>query len=186
MFRYTLMRTVLNPLLAIASDQGLMRLEFLPRGYQYHTHASAFAKMINEQDDGVEESLQEDDSHFKDLREQLAGYFIGSRETFDIPLDLRGSRFQLRVWTNLVRIPYGKLKTYKEVARSIRRPTATRAVGQAAGRNPVPILVPCHRLVGVNRSLVGFAGGLSVKAQLLRLEGHTLGDTSRIEPAKLF
>jgi len=92
----------------------------------------------------------------------------------------------LRVWTNLVRIPYGKLKTYKEVARSIRRPAATRAVGQAAGRNPVPILIPCHRLVGVNRSLVGFAGGLSVKAQLLRLEGHTLGDTSRIEPAQLF
>lgn len=186
MLRYTLLRTVLNPLLAIAGDRGLMRLEFLPRGYQYHTHASAYLKMLNARANGDEETLQEDADGFEELRRQLAEYFIGTREEFDIPLDLRGSDFQLRVWTALEHIPYGNLKSYKELTRSIRRPTAMRAVGQAAGQNPVPILVPCHRLVGANRSLVGFAGGLSVKAQLLRLEGHTLGDRPRIEPAQLF
>lgn len=186
MLRYTLLRTVLNPILAMSSGQGLLRLEFLPRAYQYHTRASAHLRRINDQMDGDEETMQEDPSVFEDLRQQLGEYFIGERERFDVPLDLRGSDFQLRVWTALVRIPYGKLKTYKELARTIRRPSATRAVGQAAGQNPLPLLVPCHRLVGSNRSLVGFAGGLSIKAQLLRLEGHTLGDRPRIEPAQLF
>ncbi len=186
MLRYTLLRTVLNPMLAVASEEGLMRLEFLPRGYQYHTHASAFVRSTVQEDDASDVDLVEDPASFDDLRDQLAAYFTGQRETFDVPLDLRGTAFQLRVWARLRKIPYGKLKTYKEIARAIKRPAATRAVGQAAGHNPVPILVPCHRLVGTKRTLVGFAGGLSVKAQLLRLEGHTLGDTHRIEAAQLF
>jgi O-6-methylguanine DNA methyltransferase len=186
MLRYTLMRTVLNPMLAVASESGLMRLEFLPRGYQYHTHARAFVRSTVEKDDASAGELVEDPGVFANLRAQLAEYFIGERETFDIPLDLRGTDFQLRVWQRLRQIPYGKLKTYKEIARAIKHPHATRAVGQAAGHNPVPILVPCHRLVGTKRTLVGFAGGLSVKAQLLRLEGHTLGDAHRIEAAQLF
>jgi len=186
MLRYTLLRTVLNPMLAVASEEGLMRLEFLPRGYQYHTHASAFVRSTAQDKDASDDELIEDPAAFADLRAQLAEYFIGQRETFDLPLDLHGSSFQLRVWARLRKIPYGKLKTYKEIARAIQRPTATRAVGQAAGHNPVPILVPCHRLVGSKRTLVGFAGGLSVKAQLLRLEGHTLGDSHRIEAAQLF
>ena len=163
-----------------------MRLEFLPRGYQYHTHASTFAKNLGNETNGDEEELVEDPDAFDDLRTQLAEYFTGLREDFDLPLDLRGSDFQLKVWLRLLKIPYGKLKTYKEVARAIKRPAATRAVGQAAGHNPLPILVPCHRLVGAGRNLVGFAGGLSVKAQLLRLEGHTLGGTDRLEPPQLF
>ncbi|MBC8425765.1 methylated-DNA--[protein]-cysteine S-methyltransferase [bacterium] len=186
MLRYTLLRTVLNPMLAVASEEGLMRLEFLPRGYQYHTHASAFVRSTAREEDASAGELVEDPAAFADLRAQLAEYFIGQREIFDLPLDLRGSPFQLRVWTRLRKIPYGKLKTYKEIAQAIQRPAATRAVGQAAGHNPVPILVPCHRLVGSKRTLVGFAGGLSVKAQLLRLEGHTLGDSHRIEAAQLF
>ncbi|MBU0742457.1 methylated-DNA--[protein]-cysteine S-methyltransferase [bacterium] len=186
MLRYTLLRTVLNPLLAIAGDQGLMRLEFLPRGYKYHTHANAFAKSIARGDDACAGDLIEDPSAFEDLRSQLAEYFIGQRETFDVPLDLRGTPFQLNVWQRLRTIPYGKLKTYKEIAQAIKRPAAMRAVGQAAGHNPVPILVPCHRLIGTKRTLVGFAGGLSVKAQLLRLEGHTLGGTHHLEAAQLF
>lgn len=186
MLRYTLLRTVLNPMLAVASPEGLMRLEFLPRGYQYHTHASAFVRSVLSDEDAREVELTEDPAAFADLRAQLSEYFIGQRETFDVDLDLRGTPFQQRVWARLRKIPYGKLKTYKEIARAIKRPAATRAVGQAAGHNPVPILVPCHRLVGTKRTLVGFAGGLSVKAQLLRLEGHTLGDTHRIEAAQLF
>jgi len=103
-----------------------------------------------------------------------------------VELDLHGSTFQLKVWKALLRIPYGKLRTYGQLARTIRQPSATRAVGQAAGQNPVPILVPCHRLVGKGGSLVGFAGGITTKARLLRLEGHTLGDSARIEEPRLF
>ena len=103
-----------------------------------------------------------------------------------MPLALHGSPFQRRVWDKLRRIPYGRLRTYGQIAREIRRPTATRAVGQATGRNPLPILVPCHRVVGRDGALVGFGGGLTTKARLLRLEGHTLGDEFRLEEPQLF
>ena len=103
-----------------------------------------------------------------------------------VELDLRGSTFQLKVWKALLRIPYGKLRTYGQLARTIRQPSATRAVGQAAGHNPMPILVPCHRVVGKGGSLVGFAGGITTKARLLRLEGHTLGESARIVEPRLF
>lgn len=181
MYRYALLRTVLDPLLAVAGEGGLLRLEFLPRAYQYHTHAHAVVHALAPDLDPVEAP-----ESFEPLRLQLAEYFTGRRETFDVPLDLRGSPFQLAVWEKLRAIPYGKLRTYGEIARAIRRPKATRAVGQAAGQNPLPILVPCHRVVGRNGSLVGFAGGLTVKARLLRLEGHTLGGESRLEEPQLF
>ena len=92
----------------------------------------------------------------------------------------------MRVWKQLMKIPYGKLRTYGQIARSLRKPRATRAVGQAAGHNPLPILIPCHRVVGKGGSLVGFAGGITTKARLLRLEGHTLGDKAKIEEPRLF
>ncbi len=92
----------------------------------------------------------------------------------------------MRVGKQLVKIPYGKLRTYGQAAHAMRKPQATRAVGQAAGQNPLPILIPCHRVVGKGGSLVGFAGGLSTKARLLRLEGHSLGDTTKIEEPRLF
>jgi len=104
---------------------------------------------------------------------------------FTIDLHLVGSDFQVKVWTHLLKIPYGKVRTYGQIARSMRNPTAFRAVGQAAGHNPLPILVPCHRVVGKGGSLVGFAAGITTKARLLRLEGHTL-DASRIEEPRLF
>jgi O-6-methylguanine DNA methyltransferase len=181
MLRYTLLRTVLDPLLAVAGDEGLVRLEFLPRAYQYHIHAHAVARSL-----GDEAGLREDDASFAPLRAQLAEYFTGSREDFDLALDPHGTPFQQAVWRKLLAIPYGKLRTYKRVAAEIRRPSAVRAVGQAVGQNPLPILIPCHRVVGSDGALVGFTGGLSVKAQLLRLEGHTLGDAPRLEPPQLF
>jgi len=130
--------------------------------------------------------IREDDRSFAGLRNQLSDYFIGKRANFEIDLDLHGTDFQIRVWTQLLRIPYGKLRTYGQIARALRKPKASRAVGQAAGHNPLPILVPCHRVVGKGGSLVGFAGGITTKARLLRLEGHTLGDASRIEVPRLF
>lgn len=201
---YSLMRTVLDPLLAVAGPEGLVRLEFLPAAWEYHTRAHAIARQhfgepALEKVAASGESLPstphippepytmaEDNDFFLDLRDQLAEYFTGQRETFEVPLDLRGSDFQLKVWRQLLHIPYGKLRTYGQVARAMRQPTATRAVGQAAGQNPLPILVPCHRVVGKNGTLVGFAGGLTSKARLLRLEGHTLGESARIEEPRLF
>ncbi|MFN3763308.1 MAG: methylated-DNA--[protein]-cysteine S-methyltransferase, partial [Anaerolineae bacterium] len=90
---------------------------------------------------------------------------------FDLPLDLRGTPFQRRVWEELRRVPYGQTVAYGELARRVGRPGAARAVGRAVGANPVPIIVPCHRVVGADGSLVGYGGGLEIKAALLRLEG---------------
>lgn len=101
----------------------------------------------------------------------LARYFAGDRAPFDVPAEAaEGTPFQREVWAALRAIPYGERRTYAELARAIGRPDAVRAVGAANGRNPLPILVPCHRVVGADGTLVGFAGGLPAKAALLALE----------------
>ena len=102
---------------------------------------------------------------------QLDEYFRGDRTSFDLPLDLRGTEFQLAAWRALGDIPYGSTRSYGEQASLIGRPKAVRAVGQANGRNPVPIVLPCHRVIGANGSLVGFGGGLDTKTVLLQHEG---------------
>ena len=110
-----------------------------------------------------------------DASTQLREYFSGTRQRFDLPLDLYGTDFQLQVWRELLDIPYGATSTYGGIARSLgRTPGAARAVGAAVGANPVPIIVPCHRVIGADGSLVGFGGGLDVKVALLRLEGVLL------------
>ncbi len=98
---------------------------------------------------------------------QLEEYFAGERRGFDVPLDLVGTEFQVTVWRSLAEIPYGETRTYAEHARRVGRPTATRAVGAANGRNPVSIILPCHRVVGADGSLTGFAGGVDTKRWLL-------------------
>lgn len=102
--------------------------------------------------------------------DQLRAYFRGELQVFDLPLDSGGTTFQRMVWAELVRIPYGSTRTYGEVAAAIGRPTAVRAVGMANHVNPLPIVVPCHRVVGKGGKLVGYAGGLEVKKFLLQLE----------------
>lgn len=101
---------------------------------------------------------------------QLDEYFRRRRTTFDLPLDMRGTDFQTQVWKMLLRIPYGETRSYGEIARDIGDPKASRAVGLANGKNPIPIVVPCHRVIGSNGKLTGFAGGLHRKALLLELE----------------
>ena len=103
-------------------------------------------------------------------RVQLEEYFAGTRQIFDLPLHPVGTPFQLAVWKELERIPYGVTISYGEVARRIDQPAAVRAVGAANGRNPLPIIVPCHRVIGSTGRLTGFAGGLDAKAFLLELE----------------
>jgi methylated-DNA-[protein]-cysteine S-methyltransferase len=106
---------------------------------------------------------------------QLLEYFAGRRRQFELPLAAAGTAFQRQVWDALAAIPWGELRSYADIARAIERPTAVRAVGAANGRNPLPIVVPCHRVVGSNGSLTGFAGGLGIKRRLLELEGSLGG-----------
>ncbi len=119
---------------------------------------------------------QRDDDHplLRRAVRQLEAYFLGERTAFDLPLDLRGTPFQKRVWEEVARIPYGETRTYGYIAGQIGRPWAARAVGQAVGRNPVVIVVPCHRVVAADGTLGGFSSGLWRKRALLALEGVTV------------
>ena len=102
---------------------------------------------------------------------QLQEYFAGNRNSFSLPLDMIGTPFQQQVWEALTTIPHGETRNYQQIANQLGNPKAVRAVGAANGRNPVSIIVPCHRVIGTNGSLTGFAGGLEAKAYLLSLEG---------------
>jgi len=105
---------------------------------------------------------------------QLNEYFQGKRKTFDLPIELKGTDFQKSVWTSLANIPYGKTNTYQEQSIRIKRPLAVRAVGRTNGFNPLPIILPCHRVIGKSGQLTGYAGGLEIKKQLLALEQKNL------------
>ncbi len=105
---------------------------------------------------------------------QLTEYLAGVRRAFDLPLDLHGTPFQIEVWNELLHVPYGRTISYSELAARVGRPRAARAVGAAVRANPIPIIVPCHRVIGKDGALVGFGGGLDLKQRLLSLEGVSL------------
>lgn len=115
----------------------------------------------------------QDDRHpvLVEVERQLEEYFAGRRTAFALPLDLGGTAFQRTVWNALLTIPFGETRSYGQIAKQIGNPDAVRAVGAANGRNPISIVVPCHRVIGSTGKLTGFAGGLDVKAHLLALEG---------------
>lgn len=115
--------------------------------------------------------LLEDKRQMAPYIEQLTQYLGGDRTIFTLPFDLRGTAFQTSVWRALAQVPFGETRSYSDIAVSIGSPAATRAVGTANGANPVPIVIPCHRVIGKNAALTGFRGGLNVKEQLLQLEG---------------
>lgn len=125
--------------------------------------------------------INEDIREFKDVKEvktplleearkQLDEYFKGKRKVFKLPFNLKGTEFQKKVWKALLDIPYGETFSYKEVAKNIGNENASRAVGNANNKNPLPIFIPCHRVIGANGKLVGYAGGLDIKVKLLELE----------------
>ena len=105
-----------------------------------------------------------------DAVDQLSGYFCGYLKKFEIPLDLQGTEFQKKVWNELLNIPYGETRSYKEIAEKICNPKAMRSVGQANNKNPIGIIIPCHRVIGSSGKLVGYAGGIEKKSCLLALE----------------
>jgi methylated-DNA-[protein]-cysteine S-methyltransferase len=115
-----------------------------------------------------------DKAPFAEVMRQLRAYFDGKLKEFDLPLTLEGTDFQRRVWTSLMAIQYGETLSYAELAERIGNPKAVRAVGLANGSNPIPIIIPCHRVIGSNGSLTGFGGGLDTKKTLLALESKQI------------
>lgn len=146
------MPTAVGWLQVSASEQAIVRIEF------------------------VEQTQPDNDSPLtRAAVSQLRQYFAGQRQQFDLPLTAIGTAFQQQVWQQLCRIPYGHTCSYKEIATAIDRHKAVRAVGAANGKNPLAIVVPCHRVIGTNGTLTGYAGGLTRKAWLLQLEAQVLG-----------
>ena len=145
----------IGPLMLAADDAGLRHIEF-----RDNRHPANRADWHG----GDSEILQASEA-------QLADYFAGTRRDFDLPLAPQGTAFQLQVWHELARIPFGATISYAQLAQRIGKPEAVRAVGAANGRNPLPIVLPCHRVIGADGALVGFGGGLATKQFLLRLEG---------------
>lgn len=156
MIRYAHIDSPVGPLQLVVSDDGLRSIEFHNAKHQLRHGAD----------------WQRGEHPLIDLTAtQLDEYFAGSRKQFDIPLAPQGTEFQRQVWLTLASIPYGSTWTYADMATQIGKPTATRAVGAANGRNPIAIVLPCHRVIGKDGSLTGFSGGLPVKQFLLELEG---------------
>lgn len=119
-------------------------------------------------------SIQKETSLIKNTKQQLDEYFAGKRKKFDIPIKLDGTDFQIKVWKELLKIPYGETCSYLDIAKCIGNPKASRAVGMANNKNKIIIIVPCHRVIGSNKKLVGYACGLDVKEKLLELERGNL------------
>ena len=154
--RYTEMTTPIGPLLLAGGDDGL--------------HAIRFS--TGRKARGAEPGWVRDDGAFPEAVGQLQEYFDGTRRQFDLALVPSGTAFQRQVLDALLTVPYGETRSYADIARQIGRPAAVRAVGAANGRNPLPIVIPCHRVIGSDRSLTGFGGGLETKRFLLDLEAR--------------
>jgi len=159
---YKIIASPVGKLTLVASDQGLVAILWendRPRRVR-------LSEMAAEEQHPV----------LVEVERQLGEYFAGTRTTFSVALDMRGTRFQRDVWEALLAIPFGETRSYGQLARQLGNPRATRAVGAANGRNPVSIIVPCHRVIGSSGKLTGFAGGLDTKARLLDLEKNRAGD----------
>ena len=147
-----------GPLLLALSGRGLLKLEF-DRGQRA---------------EGVDQSWHESADALNPWLRELNEYFDGRRQDFSLPLDLRGTDFQLKCWRALLDIRYGETRTYRDIAQTIAHPHAFRAVGMSNNRNPIAIVVPCHRVIASNGSLCGYGGGLDIKRKLLDLEQANL------------
>ncbi|NDL58088.1 methylated-DNA--[protein]-cysteine S-methyltransferase [Phytoactinopolyspora mesophila] len=154
---WTTIDSPVGELLLTADDAGLTGLHMEER-----RHGPA----------GIDPRWVRDESTFADAHKQIDAYFAGELQEFDLPLNPSGTTFQRRVWASLRTIPYGEVRSYREIAEEIGRPTASRAVGMANGRNPISIIVPCHRVIGTSGALTGYGGGLERKRLLLDMESQ--------------
>ena len=161
-----------GPLFLASSEKGLVALEFdqrLPGQQTIRPNPRDVRK------EGKELRFVDSAIRMQAYVAQLEEYFGGKRREFSFPLDLRGTEFQLACWRALQRIPYGETRSYADIARAVGRPQGFRAVGMANNRNPVAIVVPCHRVIASDGSLCGYGGGLEIKRRLLELEGALSG-----------
>ena len=159
---YDVVDSPIGPLLLAATDRGLLRISFDP--VPEH-HLERLARLAGPRVLRAPRAVEL-------VRRELDEYFDGGRRAFDLSVDLRGTPpFTAHVLEELARVPYGKTATYGELASRVGRPRAARAIGTVMHNNPIPIVLPCHRIVGASGSLVGYAGGLDIKERLLRLEG---------------
>jgi O-6-methylguanine DNA methyltransferase len=182
--RYTIFSSPVGPLFLAASDNGLVALEFdarlpgqqtirpnprnlrseaVPNGTGARTTRRKAVQFL--------ESNLEMEAYTRELQE----YFAGKRKRFTFPLDLRGTEFQIACWRALLEIPHGETRTYADIARAVGKPHGFRAVGMANNRNPIAIVVPCHRVIASDGTLCGYGGGLEIKRKLLELEGALSG-----------
>ncbi len=167
---YTNMCSTIGPLFLAASSQGLVALEFdarSPGQQSIRPNPRDLRREKGQEGFTFEESERILQPYVKELEE----YFLGKRREFRFPLDLRGTDFQLACWRALLAIPYGETRSYADIARAVSKPNAFRAVGMANNRNPIAIVVPCHRVIASDGKLCGYGGGLDVKRKLLELEG---------------
>jgi O-6-methylguanine DNA methyltransferase len=172
----TLFSSPVGPLFLAASQTGLVALEFDARLPGQQTIRPNPRDLRSEKSRGsktvtFEDSPQTMQAYVRELEE----YFAGERREFTFALDLRGTEFQVACWRALLAIPYGETRTYADIARAVGRPQGFRAVGMANNRNPVAIVVPCHRVIASDGTLCGYGGGLDLKRKLLELEGALSG-----------
>ena len=170
--RYTMQPSPVGPLFIAASEKGLVALEFDARLPGQQT-IRPNPRDLREENKSVR--FEKSDGGLDEYVRELEEYFAGARREFSFPLDLRGTEFQLACWHALLAIPYGETRTYADIARAVGRPQGFRAVGMANNRNPVAIVVPCHRVIASDGTLCGYGGGLEVKRKLLELEGALSG-----------
>jgi O-6-methylguanine DNA methyltransferase len=162
----------LGPLFLAASARGLVALEFddrLPGQQSIRPNP----RDLREERRGFQ--FEDSPRHMQTYVSELDEYFAAKRREFTFPLDLRGTDFQQACWRALLAIPYGETRTYADIARAVGKPNAFRAVGMANNRNPIAIVVPCHRVIASDGTLCGYGGGLDVKRKLLELEGALSG-----------
>lgn len=155
---YTRMESPLGPLLLVADHAGLRKILFVKGRESAHPDAA----------------WEQDGSRFAEPIRQLNAYFAGKLESFELNVQPQGTPFQLQVWRRLCEIPYGQTISYGQLAARLGNPKASRAVGLANGANPIPIVIPCHRVIGSNGKLTGYGGGLPMKEKLLALERRQL------------
>ena len=169
---YAKMDSAVGLLFLAASGRGLVALEFDTR---LPAQQSIRPNPRDLKTESQELAFEESASLMRPFRAELEEYFEGQRSEFTFPLDLRGTDFQVACWRALLAIPYGETRTYAAIARAVGKPKAFRAVGMANNRNPIAIVVPCHRVIASDGTLCGYGGGLEVKRKLLELEGASSG-----------
>ncbi|MBO8173363.1 MAG: methylated-DNA--[protein]-cysteine S-methyltransferase [Bacillaceae bacterium] len=166
--KYGEMDSPIGPITIASTPRGICQIRFGNSDSQKFSLLRWCQKWINS--DFQADHLQRDDDAHREVVEQLESYFAGERWEFTVPLDIRGTSFQKMVWSELLQIPYGETRSYKDIAVNMGAPKAVRAIGGANNKNPLPILIPCHRVVGSNGAMVGYGGGIHIKEFLLELE----------------